>query len=93
MKKTRPYRTADEWQSILQQWHNSELSASAFCKAHNLGYASFCQWRQRLADQQNEFVSKPSEFIDLSPLTVTSPLPGWHLCLRIGAWLEFRVQR
>lgn len=93
MKKTRTYRTEIEWQSIIQQWQKSGLSAPTFCKTHKLGYASFCQWRQRLADNSSESVSGSTDFMDLSPLPIKNALPGWQLSLRIGDWLELRVQR
>ncbi|ARU57240.1 IS66 family transposase OrfA [Oleiphilus messinensis] len=93
MKNKRTYRTADQWQNIIRKWNESGLSASAFCKANQLGYASFCQWRQRLA--QNTKTAESSDFINLSPLPMNSQVSGdrFHLNCRIGNWFELSLHR
>jgi len=34
-------RTPAQWQQLVEQWQDSGLSATRFCKIHEIGYASF----------------------------------------------------
>jgi putative transposase len=87
MSKTySPRRTATQWQSLIDQWHQSGQSAKQFCEDQAIGYASFCQWRKRLT-QRDEPTGKESQsapsFIDLSTLGA-QPGQGWHIVLSLG---------
>ncbi len=44
----RIHRSAAQWQHFIELWQASGQSAAQFCKTHDLGYVSFCKWRQRL---------------------------------------------
>lgn len=50
----RQRRAAEQWQALIDQQQASVLSAKAFCQEQNLGYASFCVWRKRLAGEAPE---------------------------------------
>lgn len=87
----RTHRNREQWQSLIQQWQQTDLSASAFCEQQALGYASFCKWRKRLTEDKPQTAASSPEFISLSPMApVSEPKPQFHL--RIGAWLELRIQ-
>lgn len=45
----RPHRSAAQWQTLIERQARSSQSAIEFCRRHDLGYASFMQWRSRLA--------------------------------------------
>ena len=47
-------RTLEQWQTLVSQWRNSGQSAARFCETHGIGYASFCQWRKRLTDENGD---------------------------------------
>lgn len=88
---SRTYRSREQWQSLIQQWQQSDLSASAFCEQQALGYASFCKWRQQLAEEEPQATVSSPEFISVAPLPPgNGPGPQFHL--RIGTWLELRIQ-
>jgi hypothetical protein len=45
MKHThRPRQTPEQIQSLVTQFHQSELSSAAFCKKHGIAYSSFYKW-------------------------------------------------
>ncbi len=44
-KPRQPRRSPDQWQMLIDQWQCSGLSMQAFCKANNLVYQSFCNWK------------------------------------------------
>ena len=88
---SRTYRNREQWQSLIKQWQQSGLSATAFCDQQALGYASFCKWRKQLAEDEPQAAASSPEFISLSPLPpVHQSKPQLHL--RIGSWLELRIQ-
>lgn len=89
-------RTAAQWRALVEQFEQSGLSARAFCDRHQLGYASFCQWRRRLAQEGTAPVmsSKPeAEFLDLSALGIASRSSGWQIVLSLGGGVELRLSR
>ena len=61
-------RTQKQWQPLIEQQLSSGLSARQFCKHHNLGYASFCNWRRRLSKKPDDCISSEPNFLDLSSL-------------------------
>lgn len=89
-------RSADQWQALLEQFAQSGLSAKRFCQEHQVGYASFCQWRRRLSNEDAAQVtySKPeAEFLDLSALGMASKESGWQIVLSLGGGVELRLSR
>ena len=60
MNPTKPIRrNKAQWQALVDQQQQSQLSATAFCKTQHIGYASFCQWRKRLSQAEGRIT--PSE--------------------------------
>ena len=95
MKRT--HRRASEWQVLFNQWQASGLSAPAFCEQHSIGYASFCQWRQRLrsANGVAEPTAPTSHFIDLGSLAAGQAAlgQGWNIVLSLGNGVELRLSQ
>ena len=85
-------RSQAQWQSLVDQWQQSQLSAAAFCKANHIGYASFCQWRKRLTQQPERPTVNQPAFIDLSSLGPTNKA-GWHIVLNLGDGLSLTLSQ
>lgn len=84
------YRRAAQWQDIIQQWQASDQSVARFCKDQNIGYASFCSWRKRLASEaQAQKSSDSAQFINLG--TLQSDSGGWTITLSLGNGVELRL--
>ena len=86
-------RSPEQWQELVDQWRDSGQSAARFCKTHGIGYASFCSWRKRLADEQAGPVDPETQFIDLGALTSTHVGHGWNIVLSLGNGLELRLSQ
>lgn len=85
------HRTADQWQLLVSQQQSSELTAPKFCEQHNIGYASFCQWRKRLAEPAAKLVESPA-FIELStPGNAQSQ--HWAVELEIASGMVLRIAK
>jgi putative transposase len=92
MKK---HRTSAQWQALVEQQQASGLSAVQFCKQQDIGYASFCNWRKRLLDNQvdESSTSNNTGFLDLSSLMGQSAEPGWNIVLSLGNGVELRLSQ
>lgn len=90
MTTLRTYRTRDQWQSIIDDFSSSALSAPKFCAQHNLPYGSFVKWRQKLLPPSISPLaeSSPSSFLDLSSLAGTDAQNRWHITLKLGNGVE-----
>ena len=84
-------RSQAQWQELIEQWQQSQLSAAAFCQSHGIGYASFCQWRKRLSQQPDPSPHQPA-FIDLSSLGSTNKA-GWHIVLNLGDGISLTLSQ
>lgn len=45
----KPQTKSDFWQHHLRQQHASKLSAAGYCRRHQLTYATFLYWRDKIA--------------------------------------------
>lgn len=84
-------RTAAQWQTLIEKWQHSTLSAARFCSEHNIGYASFCQWRKKLLGPTVHQGSDAAEFLDLSALA--EPSARWQIVLALGNGVELRLSQ
>ena len=85
-------RSQAQWQALIDQWQQSQLSAAAFCKLKDIGYASFCQWRKRLSPSSGSR-SAPA-FIDLSTLNPGSrDKANWHITLNLGDGISLTLSQ
>ncbi len=91
----RIHRSAAQWQYFIELWQTSGQSAVLFCKTHDLGYASFCKWRQRLEAEYSadESQQAPTQFIDLSTLTQATGTARWTIVLSLGNGVELKLNQ
>ncbi len=86
-------RTPGQWQAVIDQWQNSGQSAVRFCEEHGVGYASFCNWRKRLADDQVSPAERETSFIDITALPSASKGLAWNIVLSLGNGVELRLSQ
>lgn len=72
------------WQQHFNDWEQSQLSQSDFCKKNDLNIGTFGYWRTKLC---SKVVAKP-KFI---PVTVQKPLPWVKVFLPSGIRLEIPI--
>lgn len=46
-------RTRGQWQQIIGEYENANLTQKEFCAKHNLGSVSFSKWYHRLRQNQD----------------------------------------
>ena len=106
MGKKRTRRSAQQWQSLLDNQQSSGLSAAAFCKAQGIAYQSFMTWRKRLATSDMSAAAPEGSFIELTPPagiepgkstrvgnTVAATSMPTCIELSLGAGIELRITR
>lgn len=88
-------RSQEEWQALINQWQQSGLSATNFCKQHYLSRASFYKWRQRFEDSDNPSQKIPGapapDFIDITALNSTVDRQDWNIVLNLGDGLSLTL--
>ena len=91
----RIHRSAAQWQYFIELWQASGQNAAQFCKTHDLGYVSFCKWRQRLGAEYSvdEPHTSPTQFIDLSTLTQPTGAARWSIVLSLGNGVELKLNQ
>jgi hypothetical protein len=83
-------RSHAQWQNIMQQFVDSGLPASQFCKQHHLRYPNFSKWRLRLRTElPTPAANNPlSAFIELGSTAAEVETSGWHIVLKLGNGVE-----
>jgi hypothetical protein len=90
---SRPYqrKSSEQWHTLVEAQQQSGLSAAKFCEQHNVGYASFCKWKQRLSNSQNDNELTNADFVDLSAIAPSSD--KWNITLALGDGVELTLSR
>ncbi len=82
----------EQWQNLIDQFHQSGLSGAKFCREYNITYANFCKWRQKLSPHSAVSDTRQPGFIDLNLLsqspTGQTRTPPWHIVLKLGDGIE-----
>lgn len=101
----RPHRSARQWQQLVDRQARSSKSAREFCADQDVGYASFIQWRSRLADSGSSTslsADSTPQFIELTSgmdehrhheleqVSHTTPI---LIELDLGGGLQLRISR
>ena len=84
-----PRRTREQWESIIRDFDQSNLSVKDYCQQNQLSYQSFIKWR-------GVFSHQPSSFLDLTPkhpsaVEVISS-QDWDVELQLGAQVILRLK-
>ena len=91
----RPRQTPEQIQSLVTQFHQSELSSAVFCKKHGLAYSSFYKWCKKYSVSAPASVNRsspPTQFIDLQAMA--APHHGaWNIVLRLGNGVELLLSQ
>lgn len=88
MKTPRKYRSREQWQTIMDAFSQSNLSAPVYCQQNNIPYGSFAKWRPQLSAPLNPSDPVPPSFLDLSALSPSVTPTAWHITLKLGNGVE-----
>lgn len=90
MTTSRIFRSREQWQSIIDEFSASDLSAPNFCKQFNVPYGSFAKWRKKLTAPSHPREPKSSQpsFLDLGSLVPEPDSTQWHITLKLGNGVE-----
>lgn len=90
-KPKRQYRSAEQWQRLVDDHARSGLSQSAFCRQRGLTQSALFNWRRKLgASSGNPQFASP--FIEISPPVAPPPIQHWDVELELGAGRILRVR-
>lgn len=57
----RPRKSSQQWEDLINKQEQSQLSQKAFCTKHDVSYASFAKWRQKLRSSNTAFLPVSSQ--------------------------------
>lgn len=95
---TRTYRqrSAADWQTLIKQCDESDLSIADFCKQHNIATSGLYTWRKRFTEESS---TAPEEtFIEVTPQITSSPSQtdaskkSWDVELELGQGCILRIR-
>lgn len=86
--KEKNQRLAQLWRNHIQQWSESGLSQSAYCRKNNLRPNRFTYWKQKFKTQ-----NLPAEIVELSTAQVTQMFtPPDQIGLKLNVGSDFQIE-
>jgi len=93
--RTRVMRSKAQWKALLEEFSNSGLTKSAFCKKHRIATSSLYRWQQLIAEHVGV-----TDFIDVTQPLSSAPVPppapaednDWQVELELGAGIVLRLR-
>jgi len=68
----------EEVKNLMEQWRDSGLDKTSFCKMHDITYSRFLYWNKRM----NQTVSKPDVNVGFVSLKVEQEATSESICLK-----------
>lgn len=59
----RRHRPASQWRQLIEEWQNSDLSVSQFCRDKKIPTSAFYRWKTKLGQQE---AHDPASFIQVA---------------------------
>jgi hypothetical protein len=90
---TRPSvrRSHEQWQRLIDEQHNGELTQREFCQQNSIAVSSFCNWKRRLSQEEAANPSaEDTNWLSLSEQLFSSP-GNWRIELDLGGGLCLRL--
>ena len=93
--RTRVMRSKTQWKVLLEEFNNSGLTKSAFCKKHRIASSSLYRWQRLFAEHAGI-----ADFIDVTQPLSSTPVPppapagdnDWQVELELGAGIVLRLR-
>ena len=83
-------RSKSEWQQIIQNYNESQLTQDEFCQQAGIPKSSFYNWHRRLKSTTPD---RTANFINLSDLTSSdSSRLSWDIELDLGQGVCLRLR-
>lgn len=89
-------RTPEQWEAIVAEQAQSQLSAPQFCKDNDIAYASFSKWRTKLTSKPTVDKEPPASapFVELTAPTSSEQFDKqWHIELDLAPGVQLRIAR
>ena len=90
----RVMRSHNQWRALLEEFNNSGLTKTAFCKKHRIATSSLYRWQRILSQYAGD-----TDFIDVTESLSTTPAPAvperdnhWQVELALGAGVVLRLR-
>ena len=92
MKRSVSKRQTDRqrWLERIDAWQDSDLTQKAFCKTHQLGYASFRRWRGIFKAEAAKAAEPSRDSVRFLPVKLQETIPT-HLTIHLQDDLRIEV--
>lgn len=93
----RARRSLAQWQRLIGEQADSDLTQSAFCRARGISPSSLKYWKRRLAAPTARIVDVPEPgFVELTAAVADDMVAGggsWDVELDLGTGMVLRLRR
>jgi len=86
-------RSRKQWQSLIDEQQQSDLTQAEFCQQNKLAISSFCNWKRRLSENiDRRQPTEDSSWLSL-PEQLFSSSGNWKIELDLGGGICLRLNQ
>ena len=85
-------RGQEEWQYLISEQQNSDLSQKVYCQERGLGLSTFQYWKRKLTPAGLP-VSQADSWLELPSAVDGSLVAGWDIELELGNGICLRFKQ
>lgn len=87
-------RTREQWQALIDEQAESELSVSEFCAQYDLTVSNFYLWRKKLSNDSQSLM-QPDNWLafDIPASAEKEPGGAWEIELALPGGVVLRMNR
>lgn len=94
-RKTKVWRSKDQWKALLDELASSGLTKAAFCQIHSIAPSNLYRWQKLLAEESttDDFINITEPLVQAVPETSVPVSDNlWQVELALGAGVVLRVR-
>ncbi|KHT57742.1 hypothetical protein RJ44_15070 [Alteromonas macleodii] len=87
-------RTREQWQALVDEQAESELSVTKFCAQYDLTVSNFYLWRKKLSND-SQSLTQPDNWLafDMPASAEKEPGAAWEIELALPGGVVLRMNR
>ena len=89
-------KSPGQWQQIINDQKISGLPQKAYCRQHGLSLATFCNWKKKLAHQEQQATipsQETNDWIEVSTDASPSQSNPWTMELELPGGVTLRMRQ
>jgi hypothetical protein len=82
----------DQWQALISEQQNSNMTQSGFCRSRGLCLATFYNWKRKLNPPENTITDVSPQWVELTAVDPAASQQTWDIELELPGNVILRMR-